>query len=1099
VSASKVRGGALEAKVLPPAARRFVIARDRLDERLAQARLSRLTTVVAGAGFGKSTLLAEWAIRERCAWYTVTAEDRDLGAFVQGVVDALRLRLPGLVRPLALAVEGVRGPDAEADEVARAQAYAALVCGTVQEHLRTDLVLVLDDVDELGDAQAPIRFLEGMCRQAPVSLHLVLASRREPPFSIARLRGRGEVVEIAGSALAFDEAEVAAVLTGLLGPAAAALAPALREATGGWPAAVRLAGEALQTVPPQGWDRAVRRVPHPGGPISSYLAEEVFAGERPEVASLVRTVAPLESFTAELATALGVPDAPELVAALDRRGLFLEPRGEDGWYSLAPLIREFATAHLGPDPLERGQLCGAAARWLEEHGRHDAALRQFMAAENPEGAVRVLVANGPALLASGVSELVIQVAAWLPDELADEAVHRVAGEAHQVRGEWDAALERYGRLAEAGEVDAAVAWRMGLIHHLRGDLDLALQVYERGRLGTGEARDDALLLAWTAAAYWLRGDVETCRDRAERASEIATGCGDHQALAAAHTALAMLAALESDRRANDAHYLRALDHAERAGDVLQVIRIRANRGSRLCEEGYYREALDELDVAIRLAEVAGFASFQSLALSNRGEALLRLGRLDEAISDLEAARDIQQRLGSRLVSYPLGTLGDVFRERGDLALARSAYEEAVEVSSGSGDLQGLVPALAGLARVLVGEEPAEAAGVAEEALAHGPVLGRQRALLAAGWVALARGNAQSAAERAAEAGAVSRGRRDRAGVAESLELLARSSPDRGSQRDRWEQARAIWHELGSSLGEARVDLALARLTGPEEAVALAERAERTFRELGVRIEAAEARGVGGPAPSVDGAPVVVRSLGGFRVLRGGEPVSLSEWQSRKARTLLKVLVARRGRPVHREELLELLWPDEDPGRTSSRLSVALSTLRGVLDPDKRLDAEHFVSADRLTVRLQLEHLRVDVEEFLAQADAGLRAQRDGHRADAAALLAGAEAAYAGDFLPEDPFDDWAVPLREEARNLYVGVARALAEEATGRDEHDAATRYLLRILERDAYDERAHLGLVSALAGSGRHGEARRAYRAYAARMGELGIEALPFTEAAGR
>jgi DNA-binding SARP family transcriptional activator len=102
-------------------------------------------------------------------------------------------------------------------------------------------------------------------------------------------------------------------------------------------------------------------------------------------------------------------------------------------------------------------------------------------------------------------------------------------------------------------------------------------------------------------------------------------------------------------------------------------------------------------------------------------------------------------------------------------------------------------------------------------------------------------------------------------------------------------------------------------------------------------------------------------------------------------------------------------------------------------------------------------------------------------------------------MPEDPFDDWAVPLREEARNAYVGVARALAHAAGASGDHDAAARYLLRILERDPYDERAHLGLVAALGRSGRHGEARRAYRAYTVRMGELGIEALPFTEASAR
>ncbi|MGH2546229.1 MAG: AfsR/SARP family transcriptional regulator, partial [Actinomycetota bacterium] len=94
---------------------------------------------------------------------------------------------------------------------------------------------------------------------------------------------------------------------------------------------------------------------------------------------------------------------------------------------------------------------------------------------------------------------------------------------------------------------------------------------------------------------------------------------------------------------------------------------------------------------------------------------------------------------------------------------------------------------------------------------------------------------------------------------------------------------------------------------------------------------------------------------------------------------------------------------------------------------------------------------------------------------------------------ENAYDDWAVPLREEARATYVAVARALAEVAVARNEHDAAVRFLLRIAERDPYDEEAHMGLVRVLSASGSHGESRRHYRMYRARMEELGVEPAPF------
>jgi len=239
--------------------------------------------------------------------------------------------------------------------------------------------------------------------------------------------------------------------------------------------------------------------------------------------------------------------------------------------------------------------------------------------------------------------------------------------------------------------------------------------------------------------------------------------------------------------------------------------------------------------------------------------------------------------------------------------------------------------------------------------------------------------------------------------------------------------------------------------------------------------------------------LAVRTLGGFRVFRDGEPVPASAWQSKKARTLLKVLIARRGRPTAREALMELLWPGDDPLRLSNRLSVALATLRAVLDPVKHHPPEHFVTTDRDVVRLELAHVSVDVERFLAHADAGLAARRGGHTREALAHFEAAEALYAGEFLEEDAYEDWASAVREDTSASYAAVLRALGEAALARGDHDTVVRYQLRIIERDAWDERAHLDLIACLQTAGRHGEARRRYGAYVARMREIDLPAAGF------
>ena len=111
-------------------------------------------------------------------------------------------------------------------------------------------------------------------------------------------------------------------------------------------------------------------------------------------------------------------------------------------------------------------------------------------------------------------------------------------------------------------------------------------------------------------------------------------------------------------------------------------------------------------------------------------------------------------------------------------------------------------------------------------------------------------------------------------------------------------------------------------------------------------------------------------LGGFEVRVGGEPVPLQAWRSRQARTLVKVLASRRGRPMTRDSLCELLWPDDDPAKTGHRLSVLLATVRGVLDPGKAWPPDHYVAGDSSGLRLDLAHVTVDADGVLHDAADG---------------------------------------------------------------------------------------------------------------------------------
>ena len=406
-----------------------------------------------------------------------------------------------------------------------------------------------------------------------------------------------------------------------------------------------------------------------------------------------------------------------------------------------------------------------AATWLAASGAVGDAIQVLLSAGSTDQLAGIVTTDGSRLLAAGQIATVLSACRAIPLELRTAEIEQLAGEAQQIQGDWSEAMACFQRAAAGRQsLPAHLAWRIGLIHYLRGEPDAALAVYQRGIDDPGaDAVEMALLLAWMSTAHWIRGDVEPCRELATRALAAANACGERRALAAAHTVMAMLAALDGDRRANDAHYLLALRAAEEAPDVLQVVRIRTNRGSHFMEEGSYAEALQELDVAVRLAELPSFASFLALSLSNRGETKMRMGRIDEALADLEASRVRYRQIDSDMVAYPLTLIGEIYSERGNLVQARALLEEAVAITEAAGDVQGAVPALACLATVVAGEDPDRAGALADRAISYGTGMAYVIALLAAGWVAAsagdsARGRALAGAGRVGQRGRATTGR-----------------------------------------------------------------------------------------------------------------------------------------------------------------------------------------------------------------------------------------------------------------------------------------------------------------------------------------------------
>ena len=202
----------------------------------------------------------------------------------------------------------------------------------------------------------------------------------------------------------------------------------------------------------------------------------------------------------------------------------------------------------------------------------------------------------------------------------------------------------------------------------------------------------------------------------------------------------------------------------------------------------------------------------------------------------------------------------------------------------------------------------------------------------------------------------------------------------------------------------------------------------------------------------------VRCLGPFQVFVGGQEVAL---RSRKqAADLLKYLIAHRERPVSRDALLQLLWPDLLDDRVAHRLHMTVSNLRTLLSPPGGEAGEYILRRDDAYLLNPLAPVTVDMELFVNGHQRGQDLLRAGHAAEAQAAFEAAVALYRGDYLVDNLYDDWTGPTRRHLQQMCLTMLGRLAAGywQQGRDEDCAAAAR--RILALDSCSEEAYYYLM---------------------------------------
>jgi LuxR family transcriptional regulator, maltose regulon positive regulatory protein len=513
----------LATKLHVPQPRPGFVPRPRLLERLAEGAARELTLVCTPAGFGKTTLLGDWARRGRqpVAWLSLDPGDNDPVRFWRYVVAALDLARAGLGARL---VPLLRGSTSTSPEALITVLINLLATRPDQS------TLVLDDY-HLIEAPPVHQGLGLLLGRLPPQLRLVVASRADPPLQLARMRARGQLAELRAADLRFTVDESAALLRQTAGvdlPVDSLAALSAR--TEGWVAGLQLAALSLRgRADPAGF---VATFSGSHRYVLDYLAEEVLERQPEQVREFLLETSVLTRLSGPLCDAVcGRADSQQLLEQIEGANLFLVPLDEArGWWRYHQLFADLLRVRLHQEQPDRPPvLHRAAAAWFEEQGLIDEAIRHALAAGAADWAARLVEDHFSTLLwrsenvtadrwLAALPPAVVGARPWLCLALAARAglagrlqevepLLEAAERAHATGSGGSPATPAGAAASLADDVPTMVAMVRANLARTYGDAGPATRLAERSLAGVAGDNEMAhAMIYWAQAqADWLGG------------------------------------------------------------------------------------------------------------------------------------------------------------------------------------------------------------------------------------------------------------------------------------------------------------------------------------------------------------------------------------------------------------------------------------------------------------------------------------------------------------------------------------------------------------------------------------------------------------------
>ncbi len=994
------------AKVALPSRSRLLLHRSRLVDFLHDHIDRRLIIISAPTGYGKTSLLIDFAYETPLpvCWYNLDALDHDPQVFLEYLIASIQTRFPNVGERAQKVLGSGTTPE-------NFDAALGALANEIQKNVSSHFVIVFDDYHQVADADVITRLINLLLARLPSKVHLVIASRTVPlKLNRAPLQTHLQVVSLETSDLQFTAEELRAfVHQNYQIDLSLDQASDLAIRSEGW-----IAGILLTT--PMLWPGVYQHLIQAQGThedVFRFLACETFEHLPSELQRFLLDVSIFSRIEVTICnTVLEITNADELLKTIEVRNLFLQHLADESgkaMYRFHTLFHEFLRRRcIETDPVRWRTLNHYAAKFFEAHeGSIGQAITHYLAAEMFDEAARLMEQIAQSTFDAGRWTTLMRWFDGLPTRVLEDRPGLIVmrGLVFAEMGKNTEAEEAYARAIQLYKVrkdPAATAqvtvWR-AMLWNLAGRYreavmacENALEMLQRHHAQSDQARAYRIL----GSAHMHLGEYSQCVSELEKGLEIYQALGDETRVAWLHH------------------------------DIGRCLRILGNPQA----DAHYQQALE---VWQRTDNAVGMA----ITLNNMGVGYHRAGDHARALETLGEARAKARQIGSRRSeAYACCSVGDVYRDQGEIARALERYHQSAELCRGvDGFLSTYVLTMLGETYCSVGDE-AQAADYFKQARASAESHQSSYELglveTALGIFECQRGQINAALPH----------------LRHAVELLKSMRPD--YLRARLHLARTYFLGRNFDLVQKQLAAIAAQSGGMESTripLVVADRAllqqvvryaisKKIRREYfiplsdfftswdRVRAQSSEPR-------------IEIRALGVSQVSIGDKLISKSDWGTSVAKELFFLLLEH-PKGIFKEKALEIFWLKKPMDAASKIFNTTTSRLRHIIPNCIGNSNGLYAVRPELYADYDVTQFETWIER--AQDTKGVTEQIKAYQA--------AVALYQGDFL-EECYNDWAMDIRTRLRQKYLNALVALAQLYESHGDVTEAMQYYETLLQKD--------------------------------------------------